>query len=202
MKYKQNTIDEIVKSLIKGKIVCFPTDTVHALAVDSSNSMALSSLFNSKRRPLNKPLSIFIDDIKNYVHLMIITEKQLSFISQVQFLPLTFIVQRKNTLHNDKILRFLGKKMAFRLPNHPIAKGIIGKFNGAIASTSLNISGEKNIENIDDIPSELNIDTIIFDDNLKNNHHSTIVEFKNDDLILVRDGVYDFKQLKSLYDAI
>ena len=62
-------------------------------------------------------------------------------------------------------------KIALRVSNHYPIKALLKTFNGIMVSTSANISGQDNLNNIDEIMSVFNeSDVAYFDDKLGNNN--------------------------------
>ena len=56
----------------KGSIIIYPTDTVYGIGANVFDEEAILKVFNIKKRPLNKPLSICIsriEDIKQVAHI-------------------------------------------------------------------------------------------------------------------------------------
>ena len=50
--------------LREGKTISFATDTVYGIAVDASNSKAIAALYQIKNRNKNKPIAIFLPNLK------------------------------------------------------------------------------------------------------------------------------------------
>ena len=62
-------------------------------------------------------------------------------------------------------------KIALRVSNHYPIKALLKTFNGVMVSTSANISGQENLNNINEIMSVFNEpDVSYFDDKLGNNN--------------------------------
>jgi L-threonylcarbamoyladenylate synthase len=73
----------------------------------------------------------------------------LNFINNIWPGPTTLLVD-----YNDNIPSHLKNdsgKIAIRVSNHYPIKSLFNSFNGLIVSTSANISGEKNIELVEDL---------------------------------------------------
>ena len=52
------------KTLKKGGLVIFPTETVYGLGGDATNNIALKKIFKLKKRPRNNPLICHFKNIK------------------------------------------------------------------------------------------------------------------------------------------
>ena len=69
---EQEVIKESIKVINEGGLVVYPTETCYGLAVDATNSRALSKLLSYKTFRGSKPISIAVSDIdmaKRYVEL-------------------------------------------------------------------------------------------------------------------------------------
>ena len=64
VKEKSANIDEIVKVINKGEIVVLPTETVYITSIDAINPEAVKRLCAYKNRPIGKPFSVAVSDIK------------------------------------------------------------------------------------------------------------------------------------------
>ncbi len=96
-------------------------------------------------------------------------------------------------------------KVAFRIPTDELLREYIIKLDQPIISTSVNKSGKKPIQNLDDILTgyESWFDFAILPDDAKqsNNLPSTIIEFSDEKLNLIREGSIPFSEIESSYEA-
>ena len=60
----QKQLNLVIDYLKQGKVVLFPTDTVYGFLADATNKKAVKKIFKIKKRPLEKPLPLFVKDIK------------------------------------------------------------------------------------------------------------------------------------------
>lgn len=56
-------LNRAAKSIIDGKLVAFPTETVYGLGADASNAVAVSKIYRVKGRPINLPLIVHVSDL-------------------------------------------------------------------------------------------------------------------------------------------
>ena len=57
-------INSAKKTLKKGNLVIFPTETVYGLGADATNINAIKKIYNLKKRPLNNPIICHFYNIK------------------------------------------------------------------------------------------------------------------------------------------
>ena len=96
-------------------------------------------------------------------------------------------------------------KVAFRIPTDKLLKEFIVKMDQPIISTSVNKSGKKPIQNLDEILAgfESWFDFAILPDDVQqsNNLPSTIIEFSDEKLNLIREGNIPFSEIELSYEA-
>jgi len=92
-------------------------------------------------------------------------------------------------------------KVAFRIPTDNLLREFIEHCNAPIISTSVNESGEKPVQNLDEILGRFKgwFDFAILPKHKKisNNSPSTIISFSNSKLDLIRDGSIPFSEVES-----
>jgi len=116
----------------KGGIVGFPTETVYGLAADFANKQAVKRIFELKKRPKDKPLTVQIRDISRL-------EEIASDISPFAYQlmgsfwpgPLTLVLRAK-----------AGGTVGVRIPANKVARALIEESNTALVAPSANLSGE------------------------------------------------------------
>jgi L-threonylcarbamoyladenylate synthase len=191
-KIKDVDIDEIVKLLDSGGLVIMPTETLYGAMVDATNKSAVKKLSLYKNRPLGKPFSVAVTDIKmaiNYVHLNN-TAKGL----YEKYLPgpLTIISKGKHKV--AKNVESERGTLGIRIPDYQLVLGVVEKLGRPITSTSANASYKKRPYKIRDILDNLSkkqkslIDMIIDADTLPRNEPSTVIDTTYDDPIVLRQG--------------
>jgi len=96
-------------------------------------------------------------------------------------------------------------KVAFRIPVDELLREFIVKMDQPVISTSVNKSGEKPVQNLDEIliGFESLFDFAILPDDVQqsNNLPSTIIEFSDGKLDLIREGSISFSEIELSYEA-
>lgn len=181
-----NQLLKLKKEDLQGKLICFPTDTVYGVGAIATDEEACEKIYQMKNRSSRKPLPLLcsnIEQIKEYVDE--IDEAVLSLVKKYWPGALTIIFNKK-----EKAGKHLSDKtIAFRMPNSKIALSIIDRFS-PMATTSVNISGEKEINNIDEIEEKFAdwIDYIVTDEAYLSNIPSTVVDATGVFPIILREG--------------
>lgn len=185
-------VDELLKLSkedLKGKLICFPTDTVYGVGFLFNDEIACQKLYEIKKRDFKKPLANLassVDDIIPYIDEC--SDSVMKMIKKYWPGALTIIFnknQNQNILINKDV-----KTIGFRVPNSQIALKILKKF-GIMATTSVNLSGDAPLNDYQEIIKYFGnqIDYIIEDDNeIKSNVSSTVVEVVNNKINILRQG--------------
>jgi tRNA threonylcarbamoyl adenosine modification protein (Sua5/YciO/YrdC/YwlC family) len=143
---------EIILAIKEGKIFIYPTDTVYGIGCNGLNKMAVEKIRAIKQT--DHPFSVIVPS-KSWIqkHLYI------QFNQFLKLLPgpytLIFFKKRPNWLP-----WLSGKKLAVRIPNHPIAR-IVAKTGLPFVSTSANISGQPAAKNVKELKIAEKVDIII-----------------------------------------
>lgn len=174
-----------------GKIISFPTDTVYGLAVDASNNKAVDALYKFKKRDLQKPIAIFLKDLESAKKIFCFDKKSEEIAEK--FLPgaLTLVLKTRDnplpylaTNLNNNSDNFLG----FRIVNNFFVSELFKKFDGILAVTSVNISGNKAATNPDEIKKEFpNLDLLI-EGKISNQPASTVAKIVDNEIKILRQG--------------
>lgn len=141
---------ELVKRAIAGEVICFPTDTVPALAVRPDYAQ---KIFTLKQRPSDKPLILMAAtaaDLWEYVQGNP-TEMLLWQQTAQEYWPgaLTLVLPASSRV-NLAVNPLDNNSIGLRIPNLSISLEILS-LTGALATTSVNLSGEPPLETLDAI---------------------------------------------------
>lgn len=174
------------KEDLQGKLICFPTDTVYGVAAIATDVEACKKIYQMKNRSSKKPLPLLcsnINQVKEYVGEI---DEAVEYLMK-KYWPgaLTIIFNKKEGVANH----ISEKTIAFRMPNSKIALAIIDKFS-PLATTSVNISGEKEMNNVDEIANKFSdwIDYIVTDEAYLSNIPSTVLDATGNSLNILREG--------------
>lgn len=181
-------VSKIINAIQNNLLVCFPTETVYALACNALDNESIGKIYQIKKRSQNKPLSIFVSDIYNLTKIAKIKERYIDLINHFSPGPITYILPLKN--NNILPNEFFKDSIGIRIPEHPIAISILNKLKVPIVATSINISGKKSVCKADDIPQSIkqHLSVVIEDDELVSGIESTIIDLTEDKIKVLREG--------------
>jgi L-threonylcarbamoyladenylate synthase len=148
-KINKGQVDLVVSYLRIGKVIVYPTDTVYGLGCLATDVSAIKKIYTIKQRKRNKPLLIIAKDIEMIRNYCFLSKGQEDYIKKQKLgeKPVSFVLKKKNKL--PKELSGGQESIAVRLPNLPKSSFLTKILEGVgapIVSTSLNISGKKNLD--------------------------------------------------------
>lgn len=149
VKKQKINLKEVGKAIKGGKVIVFPTDTIYGLIADAKNKKAVERIYRIKKRPKNKPLPIFIKDLKQAKKLARMDKKQEGFLKSVWPGKVTAVLKRKKG--GIKLYGVDEKTIALRIPKYKLMNKILKMANRPLTETSVNISGKPPITKIKEI---------------------------------------------------
>jgi len=185
-KATRDNIDIAIKYLNEEKLIIHSTDTIPGLAADATNDNAIKTLIKLKGRP--GPYSIIVESVKEIEKFATINASIIREIKSI--LPGPFTVLLQNNYQNNLSEFVIGNSnlIGFRIPNHFFINKLVSRFKKPIITTSLNLTGEESIINLEKV-SEHFKELVIFDDGKrKTSKGSTILKFSSESVKIIRKG--------------
>ena len=192
MKIFNQINDEIIKEIINvldnDGLIIFPTDTVYGIACNSFSDKGIYKLYKAKNRDFNNPIGVLtdsIDKIKLVTSSINKTEEKLIN----KYFPgnLTIVFNKNDNV--SSLLTSNKNTIGIRIPNNDIALQILKNYPYPLATTSVNISGKKEGNKIEDFINEFKdkVD-IIIDGGKTLEKPSTIVRVEDNNIKILRQG--------------
>ncbi len=196
----QNSVDLALKFLRLNKAIAFASDTVYGLAVDASSKDAVAELYSLKNRDQKNPIAIFVKNLAMAKKIFVFDElsekiaqkfydKGLTLVLEVQQNPEVKLAENLNQNADN----FLG----FRIVENYFLQKLFEKFDGILAVTSANISGQSPATDILMIEKYFaNFDILAIDCGpTKSSTPSTVVKICNQKLSVIRVGAIKESEL-------
>lgn len=189
---------EAVANLLKdGKVVAFPTDTVYGVGVIYGNEAALQALKESKKRPDNKPIPTMVSTESQIREVAHVNKYEAALIEE--FLPgaLTLILRKRSAVPSY-VTNGLDT-IAIRMPDDDAVLHLIDLVERPLLVSSANLSGEDTGDDEDEVLEQLDgrIDAIVVGET-KGNKPSTIVDIRDGNLKILRDGAISARKIKAV----
>lgn len=186
---------QVVNCLKKGGVIIYPTDTVYTLGCDLTHRHAYEKVCKLKNIKPNKAnFSIVCYDLSHITDFTInVPTPVYKMMKRSLPGPYTFILNGNNNL--SKIYGYNKKTVGIRVPDNPIARGIVDELGAPILSASIK-NEDTILEYITD-PDELyevyeSMVDIVIDGGTGGNVASTVIDYTGNEPLLVREGAGSF----------
>lgn len=184
-------IDAIREVFAQGGIAILPTDTLYGLHAAADSARAVAKLFEAKRRAESQPLVVLccsIDQVRSLGAEM--DESTARALDKLWPAPLTAILRLREPIAASAGL----STVAVRVPDLAWLRELL-ESTGPLASTSVNLSGERAVYSTDEIPMEL-LEKVnaLLDAGTLASSASTLVDFTSEPPRVVREGKFLFTQ--------
>lgn len=133
---------EAAEVLRAGGLVAFPTETVYGLGVDARNSDAVARLYAAKGRPSFNPLIVHVPSLAAAEQLVAFDDDARALAQAFWPGALTLVLPLKEGSGISPLVTAGLETLAVRVPDHPVAAGLMDAFDGPIAAPSANRSGQ------------------------------------------------------------
>ena len=181
----------LAETLRSGGLAILPTDTIYGIHCVALDERAVSRLVLAKQRPTAQPLVVLASGVDSLTKLGVVeAERWAQALGRIWPAPLTAILPIRNALPPSAGRRTL----AIRVPDLAWLREIIA-LSGPLASSSVNLSGERAVYSTKEIPREV-LDSIdlICEQGVLKARASTIVDFTAGEPRIVREGDFLFRQ--------
>ncbi len=136
----QKELFNAIKTLKEGGLILYPTDTVWGIGCDATNEEAVKKVYKLKEREDSKALICLVADdrmLNNYVKKIPEAAHSIIDISEK---PVTIIYDDAQNLAQNLVAN--DGTIAIRIPDNEFCFQLSRRLNGAVVSTSANISGQ------------------------------------------------------------
>ncbi|QNA46648.1 L-threonylcarbamoyladenylate synthase [Lacibacter sediminis] len=126
--------------LTKGELVAIPTETVYGLGANALNEDALLKIYAAKNRPQFNPLIMHVasfEQAKKFIKDISTEAEQLAAAFWPG--PLTMLFNKQQTVPD--LVTAGSKRVAIRVPNHPLTLQLLSQLDFPVAAPSANPSG-------------------------------------------------------------
>jgi len=178
-KPRKQEIGFIAGFLKMGKLIVYPTDTIYGLGCSALDKKAVAKIYRIKKREKKKPLLVLISDFKMLQEYFKVNKKQQAYLRKIWPGKISVILEKKSVLSDDISAGL--SSAAVRLPKSRFLTKMITYLGAPLVSTSLNISGEAHLENLDNLENYF-IKTkpdLIIDAGIKKGRPSKLIDLRD-----------------------
>ncbi len=171
-----------------GGLVGFPTETVYGLGGNALDADATSRIFAAKGRPADNPLIVHVPDADHLGGLAEPTPLALRLAEAFWPGPLTIVLDARP--HVPRTTTAGLDTVAVRVPDHPVAIGLLDHAGVPVAAPSANRSGRPSPTAAHHVMADLggSIDAVIDGGQCVIGVESTVVDARGDHPIVLREG--------------
>ncbi|TFF98531.1 MAG: threonylcarbamoyl-AMP synthase [Promethearchaeota archaeon] len=195
-------IDEIemflniaAETIIEGKIIAFPTDSVYGLGCDPTNMNAVNRLFQIKFRDHSKGFLLLVFNIQEAEKIVIFNEAARTLAEHYWPGELSLILKRHPQSIIPPEVSASKETIGLRVPKNEIIRQILNKLIereafGGIVGTSANYAGEPPCTSGKEISNKFlsPIDLIIDSGKSSSGTATTIIDCTDPEIKIIREG--------------
>ncbi len=175
--------------LRRGGLVAYPTETVYGLAASAFDAEAVARVFDAKGRPAGQPLPVQIASAAEAETLAHdIPESARKLLADFFPGPLTLIFPRRPAV--SLLITGGGETVGLRMPDHPVALGVLRAFGGPVVCPSANTTGRRAAMSAADVLEDLDgrIDLILDGGPTSDRTPSTVLDLTVSPAKIIREG--------------
>jgi L-threonylcarbamoyladenylate synthase len=183
----------------KGGLVAFPTETVYGLGADALNPQAVLALFKAKKRPIDNPPIVHVENINDVYRLAThVPPKAEKLMKKFWPGPLTLVFKHTEIVPDVTVAGL--DTIAIRMPQHNVALALIRESNCPIAAPSANLAGKPSPTSAKHVFDDLNgkIDAILDGGSTRIGVESTVLDLSVNPPMVLRPGGTPFEALKEM----
>src|SRR5262244_3916729 len=129
------------RTLARGGLVAFPTETVYGLGADATNGAAVARVYDAKGRPSFNPLIAHVADADAARALARFPRPAQRLARAFWPGPLTLVLPKLADCPVTELATAGLDTIAVRVPSHPLARAILLAFGRPVVAPSANRSG-------------------------------------------------------------
>jgi L-threonylcarbamoyladenylate synthase len=198
----RDVIQRAASKIRRGGLVVFPTRGLYGIGADIHLPDALEKVFQAKKRPSEKPVSVLIPSSFNVEDLAEEIPEAASRLMEA-FWPgrLTIVFPAKPG--NSGPLCGKSKKIGIRLPSHPVAAALVDAVGRPITATSANISGNSGCADPKELDPELiaRVELILDAGRLLGGAGSTVIDVAAEPPLILREGAATAAEIVQCIDV-
>lgn len=198
-----SSLSTAVKLLQQGEVVAIPTETVYGLAANAYNEAAVRRIYAIKNRPLFNPLIVHVSGIGQAAACTQgLPHKAIQLFNKFSPGPLTLLLPKNNNVP-DIVTAGL-PDVAIRIPGHALTLGLLQELNFPLAAPSANPFGYISPTTATHVHQMLGgkIKYILDGGACNAGIESTIVGFRNDEVLLFREGAIPVSLIEKLVGPV
>lgn len=185
--------------LRRGGLVAFPTETVYGLGANACDDPAVARIFAAKGRPVDNPLIVHVGDPGEIGRVAsALPDPARVLMDSFWPGPLTLVLPRGAGI--SSLVAAGGPTVAVRMPDHPVALGLIRAAGVPVAAPSANLSGRPSPTSGSHVLADLagRIEAVLDAGNCRAGIESTVLDLTGDSPAILRPGAVTPEELAAV----
>ncbi len=185
-----------------GGLVAYPTETVYGLAASAFVIDSVARVYDAKQRPFSQALPVQIADaseVETLARSVSAAAKRL--IADFFPGPLTLVLWRLPSV--SLTVTGGGNTIGLRMPDHPVALGVLRAFGAPVVCPSANLTGRRAPMSARDVLEDLDgvIDLVLDSGETSDRTASTVLDVTQEPARILREGKITRAQLKTYLEV-
>lgn len=190
------------RALREGGLVCFPTDTVYGVACLAADPGGREAFYAAKQRPADQPAILMVPDRRRLTPWVEIDERSAAFMDEHWPGALTLVLPATAAAEASFGPVVRDGTLAVRIPDHPVALGLLRAAAGPLATSSANRAGEGAPTTAEAAVAALGGDAaIVLDGVCELGEASSILDLTGPEPRLIREGSLPAERLLQVNSA-
>jgi len=181
-------INRVAEVLAEGGLVVYPTDTQYGLGCDLTNKKAIEKVYRIKQRNPKSPFSFVCSDLTHIAEYAKVSNFAYRTMRRLFPGPYTFILNGTKLV--PQLMLSKRHECGIRVPNHPIALGLVSALGRPIINTSAALEGQPVPTSADEFADLFkNQVDVVIDGGPVAGRPSTIISLIDDEPVVLREGL-------------
>lgn len=191
------TLRRAAEILGSGGIVIYPTDTVYGIGCSVANKNAIERIHLIKRQRQDRPFSFVCSDLTHISEYANVSNAAFKIMKHLIPGPYTFILPAARMKQLPRILVSKRKTVGIRVPDSPVALGLVRELGHPILSTSVTDDNGELLNDPEAITDRFrNSVELILDAGTLTSEPSTVLDLTGEQPVIVRHGAGDVSFLE------
>jgi L-threonylcarbamoyladenylate synthase len=192
----RESVDEAVRRLRGGGLVCYPTDTVYGIGAAAGDEGAVRRLFAVKGRPLTKAVPLLLAEAADAARVAQVTPLAKTLATNFWPGPLTIVMRKAETYRSVALAG--SATVALRVPDHLMVRSIVRGIGEPITGTSANRAGAPAPVSAAEVALQMGemVDLIIDGGRSRPRVESTVIDITGEGPEILREGAVSREEVE------